>query len=162
MKRAANAEVALEDFQVLMQIGKGTFGKVYLAELRNNPKKFAIKVIRKDKLIQQKSVTSTVLEKDILLNADHPFLCGMEYLFQSETRLFFVLPFIEGGVMEKIIQKRGYFPESTVKFYAAQLVMGIGKLHQMGIIHRDVKLENVMLDEHGYIKIIDFGLAKTQ
>ena len=84
----------------------------------------------------------------------------MEYLFQSELRLYFVLPFIAGGELYKIVKKRRVLEESTVKFYAAQLVIGLGKLHERGIIHRDVKLENIMVDSNGYIKIIDFGLAK--
>ena len=84
----------------------------------------------------------------------------MEYLFQSELRLYFVLPFIAGGELYKIVKKRRVLDEPTVKFYAAQIVIGLGKLHERGIIHRDVKLENVMVDSNGYIKIIDFGLAK--
>ena len=80
--RRATAEiVTLQDFEIQMMIGSGTFGKVYLAVLASSAKKYAIKVIRKDKLIDQGSIVSTELEKDILLAADHPFLCGMEYLF---------------------------------------------------------------------------------
>lgn len=64
-----------------MQLGQGTFGRVYLAELPTTGKKFAIKAIRKDVLIEYDQIQSTALEKDILFEADHPFLCGMEYLF---------------------------------------------------------------------------------
>ena len=88
----------------MFQIGQGSFGKVYLAELPNQSAKYAIKVIRKDKLIQTKQVASTALEKDILFEADHPFLCGMEYLFQSEARLYFVLPFVGGGELYRIVK----------------------------------------------------------
>lgn len=104
---------------------------------------------------------STALEKDILFEADHPFLCGMEYLFQSDTRLYFVLPFVGGGVLDKIVDDRARLEEQIVKFYAAQLIIGLGKLHERGVIHRDVKLQNIMVDTTGYIKIIDFGLAKA-
>ena len=76
-------------------------------------------MIRKDKLIQQKSVESTALEKDILFEADHPFLCGMEYLFQNEARLFFVLPFVGGGVLDKIVSDRTGLDENVVKVYTA-------------------------------------------
>ena len=84
----------------------------------------------------------------------------MDYLFQSEARLYFVMPFINGGELYKIFQMQKRFEESTAKFYAAQIIIAIGKLHEKGIMHRDLKLENIMVDERGYIKIIDYGLAK--
>ena len=84
----------------------------------------------------------------------------MEYLFQSSARLYFVMPFINGGELYKIFQEHKRFDEAIVKFYAAQIIIAIGKLHEKGIMHRDLKLENIMVDENGYIKIIDYGLAK--
>ena len=124
-------------------------------------KKYAIKAIRKDILLIKNQVESTALERDILLEADHPFLCGMDYVFQSSTRLYFIMPFINGGELYKIFQEKKRFEESVVKFYASQIIIGISKLHEKGIIHRDLKLENIMVDETGFIKIIDFGLAKN-
>lgn len=84
----------------------------------------------------------------------------MEYMFQSDARLYFVMPFINGGELYKIFQEQKRFPEAVVKFYATQIIIGIGKLHDKGIMHRDLKLENIMVDSTGYIKIIDYGLAK--
>ena len=81
----SDANRRLEDFQKKALLGKGTFGKVFLAELNNDPthKQYAIKAIRKDVLLDFKQVQNTRLEKDILFSCDHPFLVGMEYLFQS-------------------------------------------------------------------------------
>ena len=118
-RKTGVANVKLEDFEIKMQLGQGTFGRVYLAELPGTDRKFAIKAIRKDVLIEYDQIKSTALEKDILFEADHPFLCGMEYLFQSEARLYFVMPFINGGELYKIFQEQKRFPEDTVKFYAA-------------------------------------------
>ena len=101
-----------------------------------------------------------MLEKDILFAADHPFLVGMDFLFQSETRLYFVMPFIRGGELYKVFLKQKRLPEPVVKFYAAQIIVAVGELHKKGIMHRDLKLENILVDEKGYIKIIDYGLAK--
>jgi serine/threonine protein kinase len=152
--------VSFDDFNFLMVIGRGTFGKVFLAELKENKKLYAIKSIRKDILIQYEQVDNTILEKDIMFECDHPFLVGMEFLFQNDLRLYFVMPFVRGGELYKVFQSQKRFNEEAVKFYAAQLVIAIGYLHHKGIVHRDLKLENVLLDQGGYLKIIDYGLAK--
>jgi serum/glucocorticoid-regulated kinase 2 len=157
---ANHKELTLESFKILAVLGKGTFGKVYLTELKNEKKYFAIKAIRKDVLIETEQVESTKLERDILLEWDHPFLCGMDYVFQNDLRLYFVMPFVRGGELYKHFLKCKRFPENQVKFYAAQITLAIGYLHSKGICHRDMKLENIMIDEIGYLKLIDFGLAK--
>lgn len=101
-----------------------------------------------------------MLEKDIMFECDHPFLVGMDYLFQNDLRLYFVMPFVRGGELYKVFIAQKRFKESSVIFYAAQMAIAIGYLHQKGIVHRDLKLENILLDQDGYIKIIDYGLAK--
>ena len=78
-----------------------------------------MKSIRKDILIDLNQIESTILEKDILFECDHPFLVGMEYMFQNETRVYFVMPFIRGGELYKIYQQKKRFTEKTVKFYSA-------------------------------------------
>jgi len=93
-----------EDFKILMVIGRGTFGKVFLAELAQNKQLYAIKSIRKDILIQYDQVDNTLLEKDIMFECDHPFLVGMDFLFQNDLRLYFVMPFVRGGELYKVFQ----------------------------------------------------------
>ena len=157
-----NANVKFEDFKIVTLLGRGTFGKVFLAQLPSESnRQFAIKAIRKDVLLDFKQVANTKLEKDILFSCDHPFLVGMEYMFQSQTRLYFVMPFVRGGELYKIFKSRKRLPENLVKFYSLQICMAVGYLHSKGIMHRDLKLENILVDEDGYLKIIDYGLAKT-
>ena len=157
-----DADVKLEDFVLKLMLGRGTFGKVFLAELPSaNNKPYAIKAIRKDVLLDFKQVKNTKLEKDILFSCDHPFLVGMDFLFQTPERLYFVMPFIKGGELYKIFKQKKRLPEDVVRFYAMQIIMAIGYLHTKGIMHRDLKLENILVDEDGYLKIIDYGLAKT-
>ena len=153
-------ELTLESFKIITVLGKGTFGKVYLTELNEDGSLYAIKAIRKDVLIETEQVESTKLERDILLECDHPFLWGMDYVFQNDLRLYFVMPFIRGGELYKHFLKCKRFPESQVKFYAIQIVLALGYLHSKDICHRDMKLENILIDETGYIKLIDFGLAR--
>ena len=153
-------ELTLESFKIISVLGKGTFGKVYLTELIDDGSLYAIKAIRKDVLIETEQVESTKLERDILLECDHPFLCGMDYVFQNDMRLYFVMPFVRGGELYKHFLKNKRFPEHQVKFYAVQIALAIGYLHNKDIWHRDLKLENILIDETGYLKLIDFGLAK--
>ena len=153
--------VELKDFIIKRQLGRGTFGRVYLAELPAKNRLYAIKGIRKDKLIDTNQIQSTFNEMNVMLEAQHPNLCGMEYFFQTESRLYFVMPHIKGGDMYAHMRKYHKFDEIIVKFYITQIVLGIGQLHQRNIIHRDLKLENIMLCENGYIKLIDFGMSRV-
>lgn len=84
----------------------------------------------------------------------------MDFVFQSDLRLYFVMPFVEGGELYKHFLHNKRFPEEVVKFYTIQIAMAIGHLHDRDIVHRDLKLENILIDKEGYLKIIDFGLAK--
>ena len=146
MKSRRPTQLKLEDFEIISQLGRGTFGRVYLAKLSTNGQLYAIKAIRKDVLIEYDQIQSVLLEKDILFSADHPFLVGMDFLFQSETRLYFVMPFVNGGELYKVFQEQKRFTEETVKFYAAQIILAIGELHAKDIMHRDLKLENILVD----------------
>lgn len=141
-----NSNVKFEDFKIITLLGRGTFGKVFLAKLPGSDKQYAIKAIRKDVLLDFKQVANTKLEKDILFSCEHPFLVGMDYMFQSQTRLYFVMPFVRGGELYKIFKSRKRLPESLVKFYALQITMAVGYLHTKGIMHRDLKLENILVD----------------
>lgn len=149
-----------DDFEFLRVLGKGTFGKVYLAVNRSTRKIYAVKTIRKDVLIETDQVESTKLEKEILFSCKHPFLVSMEFVFQSDLRLYFVMKFVRGGELYKYFLQKRRFPEHQVRFYGAQIAMAIGYLHGRGIAHRDLKLENILINENGYLKLIDFGLAK--
>jgi serum/glucocorticoid-regulated kinase 2 len=153
-------KVTLKDFEVMGVIGRGTFGKVFLAKLKTTEVLYAIKSLRKDVLVEAGQIENVKLEKEILLACDHPFLAGMEFVFQSDTRLYFVIEFLKGGELYKHFLKKRRFQEEEAKFYAIQIAMAIGHLHKQNILHRDLKLENIMLNGDGYVKVIDFGLAK--
>lgn len=152
--------IGLDDFKILKVLGKGTFGKVYLARFKENNNLYAIKAIWKDVLIETQQIEATKLERDILMTISHPFLVGMDFVFQNDFRIYFVMPFIIGGELYKHLLRRKWFDEEITKFYAIEIALAIGHLHSKGIIHWDLKLENIMLDEEGNVKIIDFGLAK--
>ena len=101
-----------------------------------------------------------MLEKQILQKADHPFLVGMEFVFQSDTRIYFIMKFVRGGELFMHLRKARQFTEKRAKFYSLTVALALGHLHNQKIIYRDLKPENILMGEDGYITLTDFGLAK--
>jgi serum/glucocorticoid-regulated kinase 2 len=150
----------LDDFDVKHVIGQGAFGKVYLVINRRSNKPYAMKNIRKNVIIDSESLDSIRLEKFIMLSVDHPFIISMEYVFQTEYRIYFMMDFIKGGELYGILAEKKFLSEEEAKFYVVQITAAIGYLHKSKIIYRDLKPENILINEDGYIKLADFGLAK--
>lgn len=119
-----------------------------------------MKCIRKDVVIEHESVESLAVEKLILLQVNHPFIIGMDYVFQKAYRIYFIMDFIQGGELFKHLSEQKRFDEAKTKFYAAQIALALGYLHDSKIIYRDLKPENILLNKDGYIMLADFGLAK--
>ena len=153
-------DLCIEDFELLKVLGKGAFGKVMLAQKKDNQKIYAIKVLKKQEIVEQEQLEHTKAEKLILQHVNHPFLVGLEYAFQTPEKLYFVMEFMQGGELFQHLRNQKRFNEEQAKFYAACITLGLGHLHNKNYIYRDLKLENLLLDEHGYAKLTDFGLAK--
>lgn len=155
-----NTELSLNDFELLKVLGKGAFGKVILAQKIDNKKLYAIKILKKKDIIDQDQLEHTKAEKAILQHVNHPFVVGLEYAFQTPEKVYFVLEFMQGGELFQHLRSFKRFAEDQARFYAACICLGIGHLHNKNYIYRDLKLENLLLDEKGYAKLTDFGLAK--
>ncbi|XP_016297587.1 ribosomal protein S6 kinase 2 alpha isoform X5 [Sinocyclocheilus anshuiensis] len=149
-------------FELLKVLGQGSFGKVFLVRKvtpPDNNQLYAMKVLRKATLKVRDRVR-TKMERDILADVNHSFVVKLHYAFQTEGKLYLILDFLRGGDLFTRLSKEVMFTEEDVKFYLAELALGLDHLHSLGIIYRDLKPENILLDEEGHIKLTDFGLCK--
>ncbi|XP_049939534.1 serine/threonine-protein kinase S6KL [Schistocerca serialis cubense] len=154
-------DVTENSFEVLDTISSGAFGKVYLACKRDTNQKYALKILSKSQILSQNAVEQVKDEVRIQsICGHHPFIVNCPYFWQNRKRLFIVTDYIAGGELLRICQDYGPLPEELVKVYVAEIALALDFLHNAGIIYRDLKLENLLLDEEGHLKLIDFGLAK--
>lgn len=160
--RPQPCDIGLDDFAMLKVLGKGTFGKVMLVRQKSNNQVFAMKVLRKDVVLAKGELAHTLTENNVLAKCSHPFLTSLKYSFQTPDHLCFVMEYVNGGELFMHLRKSKSFSEERVCFYGAEITMAITYLHENGIVYRDLKLENILLDAEGHIKITDFGLSKEE
>ncbi|KAI6195913.1 hypothetical protein M3Y94_01045000 [Aphelenchoides besseyi] len=156
---ASNTAV-LDDFDRIKTLGTGSFGRVMLVKHKQSEVYFAMKILDKQKVVKLKQVEHTLNEKRILQAIDFPFLVNMQYSFKDNSNLYMILEFISGGEMFSHLRRIGRFSEPHSRFYAAQIVLAFEYLHSLDLIYRDLKPENLLIDNNGYLKITDFGFAK--
>ncbi|KAM9808602.1 RAC-gamma serine/threonine-protein kinase isoform X2 [Syngnathus typhle] len=150
----------MSDFDYLKLLGKGTFGKVILVREKASGKYYAMKILKKEVIIAKDEVAHTLTESRVLKNTRHPFLTSLKYSFQTKDRLCFVMEYVNGGELFFHLSRERVFSEERTRFYGAEIVSALDYLHSAKIVYRDLKLENLMLDKDGHIKITDFGLCK--
>uniref|UniRef100_A0A8B9JZN9 protein kinase C n=1 Tax=Astyanax mexicanus TaxID=7994 RepID=A0A8B9JZN9_ASTMX len=153
---------SLRDFKCVAVLGRGHFGKVLLAEYSSTGEMFAIKALKKGDIVSRDEVDSLMCEKRIFETVNsvrHPFLVNLFACFQTKEHVCFVMEYAAGGDLMMHIHT-DVFSEPRATFYAACVVLGLQFLHEHKIVYRDLKLDNLLLDTEGYVKIADFGLCK--
>ncbi|CAP34085.3 Protein CBR-SGK-1 [Caenorhabditis briggsae] len=149
------------DFDFLTTIGKGSFGRVYQVRHKETKKIYAMKVLSKEHIRKKNEVKHVMAERNVLINNfKHPFLVSLHFSFQNKEKLYFVLDHLNGGELFSHLQREKHFTESRSRFYAAEIACALGYLHEKNIIYRDLKPENLLLDDKGYLVLTDFGLCK--
>ncbi|KAI5922903.1 kinase-like domain-containing protein [Camillea tinctor] len=153
-----NGEVNLNHFRLLRVVGRGAFGKVRIVERKDTGLSFALKYIRKDEVVRSESVRNIIRERRMLEHVNHPFICNLRYSFQDIEYMYLVVDLMSGGDLRFHISRKT-FTEDAVRFWIAELGCALRYVHGQGIIHRDVKPDNVLLDADGHVHLTDFNVA---
>ena len=149
------------DYIFFDKIGKGSYGSVKLCQNIETNKIFAMKILKKADLLQSKVIEHIRNEYNILDSLCHPFIVevkGLEH--RNPYTINFLLEYIPGGELLSLIRKNKVLSIEYTKFYSASIITIFDYLHRKNIIYRDLKPENILINRDGYIKLVDFGLAK--
>uniref|UniRef100_A0A672ICF8 non-specific serine/threonine protein kinase n=1 Tax=Salarias fasciatus TaxID=181472 RepID=A0A672ICF8_SALFA len=157
--------VGMENFELLKVLGTGAYGKVFLVRKNSGHdagQLYAMKVLKKAAIVQKAKTTEhTRTERQVLEHIrQSPFLVTLHYAFQTQSKLHLILDYVSGGEMFTHLYQRDHFSEEAVRIYIGEIILALEHLHKLGIVYRDIKLENILLDSEGHIVLTDFGLSK--
>ncbi|CAD7084196.1 unnamed protein product [Hermetia illucens] len=153
----------IKDFAIVKPISRGAFGKVFLGYKNNDPNKFyAIKVMRKSEMINKNMVSQVITERNALALSRSPFCVTLYYSLQSSSYVYLVMEYMVGGDLKSLLAMYGFFDESAARFYSAEICLALQYLHSHGIVHRDIKPDNMLVSSTGHVKLTDFGLSKIE
>ncbi|EQC34487.1 AGC/PKA protein kinase, variant [Saprolegnia diclina VS20] len=160
----ARDRVEFADLEILRTLGTGTFGRVKLVRHKGTGMAYAMKVLQKSQVVAYKQQLNILNEKNLLATCNHPFILKLYQTFKDEQCLYLLLEFVQGGELFAYLhcneRPTGRIPNDHARFYASHVVLALEYLHDRMIIYRDLKPENLLIDEEGYIKVVDFGFAK--
>ncbi|CAK9298230.1 unnamed protein product [Gordionus sp. m RMFG-2023] len=147
----------LSDYEIIKVLGRGSFGEVVLAEQKHTKNLYALKMM-------DLNLCKTLFENErmiLKIARNQPFLVGYHATFTTSENMIIAMDFVNGGDLRSLIKKLDKIPENHVRFYVAELLLGLTFLHSRGIVHRDLKPGNIKIDQEGHIRIADFGLGKV-
>lgn len=153
-------EFKLDNLELIKTIGTGTFARVSLCRDKTTRDYYALKILAIHDIIRLKQVEHIKNEKNILQDISHPFIINLCWCSKDRSFLYMLFPYIAGGELFSYLRSSGRFNSATSLFYSAEIVSVLEYLHSTNIVYRDLKPENLMLDQEGHLKIVDFGFSK--
>ncbi|KAK4492014.1 hypothetical protein RD792_002802 [Penstemon davidsonii] len=159
--RDSGEEIGLKHFKPIKPLGSGDTGSVHLVELCGTGQYFAMKAMDKGVMLNRNKVHRACAEREILDMLDHPFLPALYASFQTKTHISLITDYCPGGELFLLLDRQPtkVLKEDAVRFYAAEVIVALEYLHCLGIIYRDLKPENVLLQNDGHIALTDFDLS---
>ncbi|KAI8053003.1 serine/threonine-protein kinase orb6 [Syncephalis plumigaleata] len=157
--RLRRIRLGLDDFTTVKVIGKGAFGEVRLVQKSDTGKIYAMKTLRKAEMFKKDQLAHVKAERDVLAESNSPWVVQLFYSFQDPNYLYLIMEFLPGGDLMTMLIKYDTFTDDVTRFYMAECVLAIEAIHRLGFIHRDIKPDNILIDQEGHIKLSDFGLS---
>ena len=152
--------VELKNLLFCAQLGSGNYGKVSLVKNVKNNFFYAIKSISRKQIDSEQLHTNLELERNILLRIDHPFIVKLVKTLKDKKFIYFLMEYIKGKELFDVIRDIGLLNKQQTQFYGASMMLAVDYLHERRIVYRDIKPENIIVIQSGYVKLIDFGTAK--
>lgn len=153
-------DIPFDDLEFIGTLGKGSFGHVKLMQSKTTSETYALKAVSKQMIVETGQQGHIMSEKNVMVRLRHPFLIRLYKTYNDKNQLYFLLEPVLGGELFSILRAQTLFEESTARFYAACVLLAFEYMHSFDIVYRDLKPENLLIDEKGFIKITDFGFAK--
>lgn len=167
--KGSSTKYNLSDLEVKETLGIGAFGRVKLVKVKGSGtgrndnskgKTYALKCLAKTSIVENGLQDHILNEKKIMEELNHPFILTFHGAMQDEKYIYFVLELLLGGELFKMLRTKSHFPEAWSRFYSASVLLAFCQIHAKKIAYRDLKPENLVMDADGFLKVVDFGLAK--
>jgi len=153
-------KVGPDSFLLIDQLGKGSFGEVFEVKHKQTDQVYAMKILKKNKVMSGNLLRYTITERNVLSYINHPYIVSLHYAFQTHNYLVLLLQFCPGGNLQRLIEKEKRLQDPLAQMYTGEVLLALNHLHQRKIVFRDLKPDNVVIDEVGHSMLTDFGLSK--
>ncbi|EPS64760.1 hypothetical protein M569_10013, partial [Genlisea aurea] len=158
--RLKRHKISVDDFELLLIIGRGAFGEVRLCREKKTGDIYAMKKLKKSEMLSRGQVEHVKAERNLLAEVASKYIVKLHCSFQDSEYLYLVMEYLPGGDMMTLLMREDTLTETVAKFYIAQCVLAIESIHKHNYVHRDIKPDNLLLDRNGHMRLSDFGLCK--